>query len=333
MTSIVADIGGTNARFAIAVPKKGGVGRSGYTLEALTVVDCKRFDGFAAALQHWLHGLEQPHPLRACIAAAGPVEHSCAGGRVIMTNLGWQISAKALQADLGLERALLINDFAALARSLPLLGSEEYRVLRDVPRLPGATMAVLGPGTGLGVAGLALAGDKPQVLAGEGGHANLAVTTERELQLLQIMMRSRRPVFNEWVLSGAGLVRLYRAVCTLHGRRAEDLQPPEVSARGLDGSDPLCRETLLDFLNFLGGVAGDTALYLGARGGVFIGGGILPRIAALLSESEFEQRFLAKGRVEQWIKTVPLYALNAGYQALIGAAAALQDEDWIPRSE
>lgn len=320
MTSIVADIGGTNARFAIAVPKEGG-----YALEALKVVDCQRFDGFAGALQHWLDGLDQPHPQRACIAAAGPVERNAAGGRVIMTNLGWQICAEDLKSNLGLEQALLINDFAALAQSLPLLGSDEYQVLRDVPRLKGATMAVLGPGTGLGVAGLALGGDKPQVLAGEGGHANLGVVSERELQLLQIMMRTQSPVFNEWVLSGSGLVHLYRAVCELHGRTAEDLQPQDVSARGLSGADPLCRETLLDFLNFLGSVAGDTALYLGARGGVFIGGGILPRIAELLPESEFEQRFLAKGRVEQWIKTVPLYALNAGYQALIGAAAALEN--------
>ncbi|WP_323847414.1 glucokinase [Microbulbifer magnicolonia] len=319
MTSIVADIGGTNARFAIARPVAGG-----YQLESLKVVDCKRFDGFEAALRHWLEGLDQPRPEKVCIAAAGPLEKNAAGGSVYMTNLGWTITTESLCKEFSFPRLELINDFAALALSLPRLSESDYRVLRDVPRVPGAAMAVLGPGTGLGVAGLGVDNGHYHVLAGEGGHANLPAATERELQLLQILLKTRQPVFNEWVLSGSGLVNLYRAVCELNGRQAEDLTPPDVSARGLDGSDPLCRETLLDFLNFLGSAAGDAALYLGARGGVFLGGGILPRIAELLPQSEFEQRFLNKGRAEQWMETVPLYALNAGYQALIGAAAHLE---------
>ncbi|MCX2783713.1 glucokinase [Microbulbifer thermotolerans] len=320
MTSIVADIGGTNARFAIAKPVAGG-----YQLESLSVVDCRRFDGFNAALRHWLDGLEQPHPQQVCIAAAGPLEQDGQGSRVYMTNLGWTITTESLQEEFGFPRLELINDFAALALSLPRLTGEDYRVLRDKPRVPGAAMVVLGPGTGLGVAGLGVDNGHYHVLAGEGGHANLGVSTERELQLLQQLMKQQQPVFNEWVLSGSGLVHLYRAVCDLHGRKAEELTPPDISARGLDGSDPLCRETLLDFLNFLGSAAGDAALYLGARGGVFLGGGILPRIAELLPESQFEQRFLSKGRVERWMETVPVYALNAGYQALIGAAAHLED--------
>jgi glucokinase len=184
-------------------------------------------------------------------------------------------------------------------------------------------MAVLGAGTGLGVAGLIIEGGRHYVVAGEGGHANLPAGSQRELELLQILSREQQPVFNEWVLSGSGLVNLYRAVCALHGRPAEDYSPPDVSARGLDNSDPLCRETLLDFLNFLGSTAGDVAVYFAARGGVFLGGGILPRISELLPLSEFEQRFLAKGRLKDWMQTVPVYALNAGFQALIGAAAQL----------
>ncbi|MFA0813478.1 glucokinase [Microbulbifer epialgicus] len=319
MTSIVADIGGTNARFAIAKPVA-----TGYQLEGLKVVDCKRFNGFDAALQHWLDGLQGPRPEKACIAAAGPLEKTSSGGRVYMTNLGWSIDAGVLAKEFEFPHLELINDFAALAQSLPRLGSEDYRVLRDVPRVQGAPMAVLGPGTGLGVAGLAESDGRYHVLASEGGHANLTVTTQRELQLLQILIKSQSPVFNECVLSGSGLVNLYRAVCELNGKVPEELTPPDVSARGLDGSDTMCRETLLDFLNFLGSAAGDAALYLGARGGVFLGGGILPRIIELLPESEFEQRFLCKGRVAQWMEAVPVYALNAGYQALIGAAVQLE---------
>ncbi|MFS1524778.1 glucokinase [Microbulbifer sp. 2304DJ12-6] len=319
MTSIVADIGGTNARFAIAKP----VAES-YRLEGLEVVDCKRFDGFDAALRYWLEGLEQPRPEKACIAAAGPLERTPSGGSVYMTNLGWRIDAGALAKVFSFPHLELINDFAALAQSLPRLSTADYRVLRDVPRVQGAPMAVLGPGTGLGVAGLAEVDGRYHVLAGEGGHANLTVSTQRELQLLRILMQNRTPVFNEWVLSGGGLVNLYRAVCVLNGQAPEDLTPPDVSARGLEGSDPLCRETLLDFLNFLGSAAGDAALYLGARGGVFLGGGILPRIAQLLPESAFEHRFLSKGRVAKWMEAVPVFALNTGYQALIGAAVQLE---------
>ncbi|WP_444892164.1 glucokinase [Microbulbifer sp. ANSA003] len=319
MTSIVADIGGTNARFAIAKPVA-----EGYQLEELKVVDCQRFEGFDAALQHWLNGLNQPRPEKACIAAAGPLEMTPTGGKVYMTNLGWTIDAGELAQEFSFPHLELINDFAALAQSLPRLAESDYQVLRDTPRQAGAPMAVLGPGTGLGVAGLAEADGRYHVLAGEGGHANLTVSTERELQLLQILMKTQLPVFNEWVLSGNGLVNLYRAVCELNGEIAEDLTPPDISARGLEGSDPLCREALIDFLNFLGSAAGDAALYMGARGGVFLGGGILPRIAELLPESEFEQRFLTKGRVAQWMEAVPVYALNAGYQALIGAAVQLE---------
>ncbi|MEX2964174.1 glucokinase [Microbulbifer sp. TYP-18] len=319
MTSIVADIGGTNARFAIA--RASG---DGYRLEELKVADCKRFGGFDGALQHWLEGLQQPAPRQACIAVAGPVDKTAAGGRVYMTNLGWHICADKLRKQFGFTSIQLINDFAALAQSLPLLSGEDYQVLRDQPRPPGAAMAVLGPGTGLGVAGLVWGEGRYHVLAGEGGHANLAASTEREAELLRIIGSRQRPVFNEWVLSGCGLVNLYSAVCELNGQPAEALEPPDISGRGLEGSDPMCRQTLLDFLNFLGSAAGDVALYLGARGGVFLGGGILPRIVELLPQSEFEQRFLNKGRVEDWMRAVPLYALKAGYQALIGAAVQLR---------
>ncbi|WP_237062856.1 glucokinase [Microbulbifer zhoushanensis] len=318
MTSIVADIGGTNARFAIANPTD-----TGYSLDALKVVNCREFGGFDAALEHWLEGLEQPVPERACIACAGPVEKNDTGGRVYMTNLGWHIDASGLRARHGLAEAQLMNDFAALALSLPLLGEHEYKVLRAAPRIEDATMAVLGPGTGLGVAGLIREDGRHYVVAGEGGHANLPVASQREMELLQILVREQQPVFNEWILSGSGLVNLYRAVCALNGREAEELTPPDVSGRGLEGTDPMCRETLIDFLNFLGSTAGDVAAYFAARGGVFLGGGILPRIESLLPESEFEQRFLAKGRLREWMQTVPVYTLNAGFQALLGAAAQL----------
>ena len=319
MTRIVADIGGTNARFAIAHAHQGG-----YRLEAIHVVSCAKFPDFYSAMGQWLEGLDQERPTQACIAVAGPVEKTPEGGRVTMTNLGWDIRAERLCADLGLERALVVNDFAALALSLPRLQEQDKWALRDVPAQKNGPMTVVGPGTGLGVAALVHDGGSYRVVPGEGGHANLSAGSERELELLRILAREQMPVYNEYVLSGGGLVNLYRAVCALHGRPAEDLCPPDVSSRGLDGSDPLCRETLIDFLNFLGSAAGDAALYYVARGGVFLGGGVLPRIESLLPESEFEQRFITKGCLGEWLKGVRVEVLKAGYPALIGAAAWLE---------
>ncbi|QKX17150.1 glucokinase [Microbulbifer sp. YPW1] len=319
MTRIVADIGGTNARFAIAHPHQGG-----YRLESIQVVNCAKFGDFYTALGQWLQELDQPQPTEACIAVAGPVEKTPQGGRVTMTNLGWDIRAEELCARFSLERALVVNDFAALALSLPRLPEEDKWALRDVPAQNQAPMVVLGPGTGLGVAALVHEGGSYRVVPGEGGHANLSAGSERELELLRILAREQMPVYNEYVLSGGGLVNLYRAVCALHGRPAEALTPPDVSSRGLDGSDPMCRETLLDFLNFLGSAAGDAALYYVARGGVFLGGGVLPRIESLLPESEFEQRFTHKGRLGDWLQGVRVEVLKAGYPALIGAAAWLE---------
>ncbi|WP_299596835.1 glucokinase [uncultured Microbulbifer sp.] len=319
MTRIVADIGGTNARFAVAHPHQ-----SGYRLESIQVVNCAKFADFYSALGQWLEGLEGPQPTQACIAVAGPVEKTPQGGRVTMTNLGWDIRAEELCARFSLERALVVNDFAALALSLPRLQSEDKWALRDVPSEANGCMAVLGPGTGLGVAAIIHEAGAYRVVPGEGGHANLSAGSERELELLQILAREQMPVYNEYVLSGGGLVNLYRAVCALHGRPAEDFTPPDVSSRGLDGSDPLCRETLIDFLNFLGSAAGDAALYYVARGGIFLGGGVLPRIEALLPESHFEQRFTNKGRLSDWLQGVRVEVLKAGYPALIGAAAWLE---------
>lgn len=319
MTRIVADIGGTNARFAVAHPHQGG-----YRLEAVQVVNCAMFDDFYSAMGQWIEGLEGARPTQACIAVAGPVEKTPEGGRVTMTNLGWDIRAEALCRRFSLERALVVNDFAALALSLPRLPEEDKWALRDVPAQAGGPMVVLGPGTGLGVAALVHDGGNYRVVPGEGGHANLSAGSDRELELLRILARDQMPVYNEYVLSGGGLVNLYRAVCALHGRQAEALTPPDVSSRGLDGSDLLCRETLIDFLNFLGSAAGDASLYYVARGGVFLGGGVLPRIESLLPESQFEQRFTTKGRLGEWLKGVRVEVLKAGYPALIGAAAWLE---------
>ncbi|MFD1217607.1 MULTISPECIES: glucokinase [Microbulbifer] len=318
MTRIVADIGGTNARFAVAHPRDGG-----YRLEHIQVVNCAKYPDFYSALGQWVETLEE-RPRAACIAVAGPVEATPQGGRVTMTNLGWDIRAEKLCSDLGLDRARVVNDFAALALSLPRLTGEDKWALRDVPPQHNGCMAVLGPGTGLGVAAIIHEAGRYRVVPGEGGHANLSAGSERELELLQILARTQLPVYNEYVLSGGGLVNLYRAVCALHGRQPEELTPPDVSGRGLDGSDPLCRETLIDFLNFLGSAAGDAALYYVARGGIFLGGGVLPRIESLLPESEFEQRFVTKGRLGDWLQGVRVEVLKAGYPALIGAAAWLE---------
>ncbi|MCH9691772.1 MAG: glucokinase [Gammaproteobacteria bacterium] len=320
MTCIVADIGGTHVRFAIARRVQ-----NYYQFEALQVMNCNAFTDFDSAFGQWLESLKQPYPTRACFAVAGVLEKASEGGCVKMTNLGWHISAPRLRQQFNFEQVRVVNDFAALALSLPRLNSEDMWALRDIPNEPKAPMVVLGPGSGLGMAGLIFADGRHHVVMGEGGFVNLSAGSHRELELVQILARKELPPYSEYVLSGGGLVNLYHAVCTLNGAVSENLTPPEISRRGLDNTDSLCRQTLLDFLNFLGSAAGDAALYFGAKGGVFLGGGILPRIKALLPQSQFEQRFVHKGYMKDWLQNVRIQVLNAGHPALIGAAAWLEN--------
>ena len=311
---LLGDIGGTNARFAWQV-------HPGAAPSEVATYPCSEHATLQAAVRHYLamHGMAMPS---ACaIAMANPVT----GDLVRMTNHHWSFSIAALQDDLGLERLVVINDFTAVALSLPALAPADLHRIGGGRTVAGAALAVLGPGTGLGVSGLmptASGGWVP--IAGEGGHATLAAADVREAAIIDLLRQRYGHASAERALSGPGLVALYEAAATLAGCPHEELSPADVMARARTGSDERCVEALELFGSFLGSVAGNLTLTLGARGGVFIAGGMAPRMLPELARSRFRQRFEGKGRFESYLSAVPTQVIAAPVSpAFVGAAQAL----------
>ena len=333
---LLADIGGTNARFAWVEDAGSGI------TEPQTLPVAAQ-EGPLAAARTYLAQLAQSRgaSYRAPRSAAWAVATAIVGDEVTLTNAGWRFSRQALARELGLAAFVLLNDFEALALSLPLLAAAQLQpVGADAKQaaVPRAVRAVIGPGTGLGVAGLAactspLAEDaaEPQWLAipGEGGHATLAAADDLEAALLAAARRQHDHVSAERLLSGIGLPDLHRAVLEVrHGaatvaRRTEDIVAAGLASPGAPEADPACRETLEHFCALLGGFAGNVALTLGARGGVYLGGGILPRLGPMFHGSRFRERFEAKGRFTDYLRTIPTWLIVDTRAALSGTAMAL----------
>src|SRR5581483_11582666 len=309
---LVADIGGTNARFALADPA---------TLELSHVgqIRCSAEPSFAAALSGYLASLPVS-PVSAAIAVAAPI----LGEEIRLTNSTWSFTKRELCRIAGFEQLLVLNDFEALAHSLPYLGAKDLRRVRGAEPEPQAPKLVLGPGTGLGVAGLVWSGTRWIAVAGEGGHASLGAKDERELALLDRLRHGRAHLSVERVLSGPGLADLYRAVAASRGESPGALEPNDVLVRGLAGEDRIAGEALDFFVTRLGAFAGDAALLFGARGGVYLGGGIAPKILPLLEGTAFRDAFVQKGRMAAYLETIPVYAIVAEFAALRGAAEAIR---------
>lgn len=309
---LVADIGGTHARFALVLES------DQYPVGEQTLC-CRDFPDLRAALKAYLAAQDFPEPGAGVFAIAAPVT----GDRIRMTNHPWQFSRSALHRQLGWERLEVLNDFAALALALPTLQAGDYRRIGSGHAQAGAPLALLGPGTGLGMAGLIPHRDGWLPLAGEGGHTTLPAVDSEEAAILERVRAHHPHVSAERLLSGSGLPNLYRAVAELHGQAVESLDAATIGRRGLDGDCPLCRETLTRFCAMLGTVAGNLVLTLGASGGLYIGGGILPQWGRFLDQSPFRARFTAKGRYSDYLERVPSYLITAPNPALRGAAQAL----------
>ncbi|MFB4314684.1 glucokinase [Actinomadura sp. 21ATH] len=308
---LVADVGGTNARFALIE----GPGEGPEHVRALPTRDHADLGEAAAAY------LDEAgvRPGAACLAVAGPVS----ARTYHLTNAGWAPgTAEAVRERLGVPRLEILNDFEALALSLPRLGPGDLCPVGGdaLPAADGtAPLAVLGPGTGLGVGGLVPAAGDWLPLAAEGGHADLPAGTDRETELLRLL-HAGGGRSAEHLLSGDGLVRLRGLLADLTGVRAEPLTAAEICRM----ADPLSAETVRAFCGFLGAFAGNVALTLGARGGVFLGGGILPRITDALRSSDFRRRFEDKPPVEDYLRAIPTALIVHPYPALTGAAARLE---------
>ncbi|WKB51047.1 glucokinase [Eleftheria terrae] len=312
---LVGDIGGTNARFAwIELPGAAPAEVRSYpAAEHASLLD---------AMRHYLRELGKPVPRWCAIGIANPVT----GDQVKMTNHDWSFSIAGLRRDLGLERFLVLNDFTALALALPGLGPQDLRQVGDGTPVPQAPLGLIGPGTGLGVSGLlpAAPGHAPLPLTGEGGHVTLAPADEHEARVIEELRRRFGHASAERAVSGPGLVNLYQAVCTLQGVEARPLDAAGISEAAVQGSDAQCVEALELMCAFLGNVAGNLALTVGARGGVYIGGGIVPRLGDWFHRSKFRARFEDKGRFRSYLQPVPTYVVHARQPALTGAAYALQ---------
>ncbi|MBI4184164.1 MAG: glucokinase [Proteobacteria bacterium] len=315
LPGLVADVGGTNARFALT--------DAPFDAAHVTTVKAADHHGLGEALAAYLAGRGRTaRPPAAAVAVACPV----AGDRVALTNSPWSFSIADLRAGLGLDRLEVVNDFAAIALAIPHLADEDSDAIGGGAALARAPIGVLGPGTGLGVSALVPARDGGWVaVASEGGHATMAPADERESAVLSAIRRRLGHVSAERVISGPGLVNIYRAVAELAGRTPEPLPPDEVTARGLAGTCPLAAEALAMFMVMLGTVAGNLALTLGAKGGIFIGGGIVPRLGEAFAGSAFRERFEDKGRFRAYLAEIPTRVIRHPFPALVGLKALLAE--------
>jgi glucokinase len=308
---LVADVGATNARFAVGEPS----GVLGDPVRLHTA----DYPSAGALLAEGMARLGLVQPAGICLAIAGPV----VGGAGRLTNGALAFDARELTMTLGAP-VRIVNDFHALARALPVLG--RLRLLGDAPAVaPGAVRAVLGPGSGLGMGILVPHGDGWLVLPSEGGHADLAPGTPLEDELLQVLQFEHGHVSWETVLCGPGLVRLYRGICRMWGSEPEPATPEWITTRAVAGTDPVCHQTLEVFFGLLGAAAGNLAVTVCARGGVYIGGGIVPRFADFAAASALRRRFDERGSFSDYVRDVPLAIILDDEPGLRGALACLLD--------
>ena len=317
---LLGDVGGTHARFGVVASRDEGVGR-------IREIACDDHASLEAAIASYLGDTRAPRPASCAIAIASPVT----GDRVSMTNRDWSFSIDALRLRLGVDRMLVLNDFTALALALPTLSGDELEAVGGGEAVAGAAIALIGPGTGLGVGGLVDVDGRPVPIASEGGHVTLSAEDEREERLIARLRREFGHASAERALSGSGLVHLYRFACAEANRAPLQLAPEDVSARALARSDESCVEAVELFLAVLGGVAGNLALNLGARGGVYIGGGIVARLGEWIHRSAFRARFESKGRRQPYLSSIPVWLIRPhSPPALRGANAALDAPQRIP---
>ncbi len=310
---LLGDIGGTNARFAL-------VHSDGAPIAQEVTLPTGQFPDLAAAAQTYLQQVGQAEVRQACIAIANPID----GDVLKMTNNHGQFSIEATRQALGLDSLLMLNDWEAMAMAAPALDGSDLQQIGSGEPVPDAPKGLIGPGTGLGVSSLVRSRRGDWVpIAGEGGHVSLSPTCEREADILRILWRTYPHVSAERVISGMGLENLYRAICELNGTEAEALMAAQVTERALAAKDVACEEALERMCRLLGTAAANLAVTLGARGGIYIGGGVIGRLGDYFAQSGFRAAFEAKGRFENYMKRIPTYVIRAEQPALIGCAMAL----------
>lgn len=323
-STLVADIGGTNARFAFAHTSKA----SRPTLTCIDTLKCADFSNVSDAIQCYLSTYShEGRPEQACFAVAAPVSQD----RIDFTNNHWAFSTEELAKHFSFHSFHVINDFEAIAHSLTHLTNNDWLNVGGVQLStvdngkPKKQYAVVGPGTGFGVAGLSVKGASQEVLVTEAGHMGLSPGDEIEVALFKILMHRFQRVTIGHVLSGPGIVNLYQAMAELHDVQCESLSSAEIGAAALDDSRPMCRETLSLFCRILGRAAGDIALAMWAMDGIYLAGGILPKYSGFLSESSFRAIFEDKAPYQDEMKKVPTMLIHYPDPGLLGAAICMDN--------
>ncbi|AOV97423.1 glucokinase [Edwardsiella hoshinae] len=310
--ALVGDVGGTNARLALCCLESG-------RLSAVQSYACQQFASLEAVIRTYLQKVEEQVD-SACIAIACPVTDDW----VAMTNHSWAFSIRALRQALGLARLEVINDFTAVSMAVPVLPAASLIQLGGQAPQAGRPIAIYGAGTGLGVAHLIQADERWISLPGEGGHVDLAAGSEEEDKVLAVLRAELGHVSAERVLSGPGLVNLYRAVVKAGGREPQALTPQMISERALAEQCSDCQHALTLFCVMMGRFGGNLALNMATFGGVYIAGGIVPRFLAFFRTSPFRQAFEEKGRFQGYLSTIPVYLITHDHPGLLGAGAYLR---------
>lgn len=309
---LVADIGGTNARFAIAEAAGGEI-----AISRSQNFRAEDFESIRDAADAYLESVDVK-PKRACFAVAAPVR----ADEIQFTNSHWRFQPKEIESALRVGTLRVINDFYALAAGVDFLPEDAFISVKPGKADPAAPVLVMGPGTGLGQALIVPAPGGRVIVATEGGHVAFAPRDEMEIAVMQFVAKEHPRVSVERLLSGRGLVNIHRALCAIEGTQRVSLQANEITAAAIDGSHPIAVKAVDMFCSILGRVAGDAVLATGARGGIVLGGGILPKIRDVFLASSFTTRFLNKGRMESYVEPVPIRLIVAEGAALYGAAAS-----------
>jgi glucokinase len=311
---LLADIGGTYARFAIE--------RAPGVFDSAVSLRCADHADFEAAVTAYKRGLPDTTAEaveHAAVAIANPVE----GDEVRMTNYHWRFSSEQMRQRLQLQTLVVVNDFTALAMALPRLSPGQRRQLGGGVAREHSVVGVLGAGSGLGVSGLIPVADGYVALGTEGGHASFAPRDDREIEILRYALKAHTHVSFERLLSGPGLELIHRALRGAAGLSPQPLAAPEITRRALAGGDAECTQALEAFCAVLGTAAGNLAVTLGAFGGIYIGGGIVPRLGEWFDRSPFRARFEDKGRFTAYLQGIPTYVITADQATFVGASAIL----------
>lgn len=309
---LIADIGGTHARFALC--------SSVQSIEQISIVATADYPTLEQAIRAYLKRCGNPPVKRAVMGIANPV----LGDQLKMTNSRWEFSIEQTRQALGFEHLRLLNDFTALALSLPHLTADELEQVGAGTIIPHSPLGLLGPGTGLGVSALIPGPHGWTPLAGEGGHTSFAPNSELEQQLWQQARQAFGHVSMERLLSGSGLQFIYQALCRLAAVAAQNYSPADISRQALAGACVQCRQALDTFCAILGTAASDLAVTLGARGGIYIGGGIVPQLGDYFAQSPFRARFEDKGRFSGYLAAIPVFIITNPNPGLLGAAAYIE---------